>query len=398
MQNHIRLDDLLARDVGARWFEGVAVVQLVCRQLLAQGAGSSGFPRSGDILIGPGGSITIAGGSAGEPVQAAAHVLAQMLSDDVPVRLRLAVSQATASGSGYSSLAEFSEALAYFERPGPESIVDALRQRALLAAPREMMPSQAVPSPAAEPQAPPLPRAARRGVSWVPLTMVTVAAIACASVWLVGLSGTGPLSAPDAAAADSAKPAVSEKGSGRKRTTKSVPAPGLQSASPARAATGKEESARATHASAGEAAPALQVSGWTVSYSYPELSPFTVPVVPEEEQIVVGVSGTTGEHEPDVLPTEQRIYSKADREVTLPLNVYPRLPPEPPGVNPATRTILELTITTDGLVERVKMLTAPRNIHEFMLLSAAKAWRFEPATIGGRPVRFRHTMALTAMP
>ena len=73
MQNHIRLDDLLARDVGARWFEGVAVVQLVCRQLLAQGAGSSGFPRSGDILIGSGGAITIAGGSAGEPVQAAAH-------------------------------------------------------------------------------------------------------------------------------------------------------------------------------------------------------------------------------------------------------------------------------------------------------------------------------------
>lgn len=399
MQNHIRLDDLLARDVGARWFEGVAVVQLVCRQLLAQGAGSSGFPRSGEILIGPGGSITIAGGSAGEPVQTAAHVLAQMLGDDVPVRLRLAVTQATASGSGYSSLAEFSEALAYFERPGPESIVDALRQRALLAAPRQMVPSQqAVPSPAAEPQPPPLPRAARRGVSWVPLTMVTIAAIACASVWLVGLSGTGPLSAPEADAADSAKPAVSEKGSGRKRTTKSVPAPGLQSASPARAATGKEESTRATRASTGEAAPTLQVSGWTVSYNYPELS-LAVPAE-GEEPIAVGVSGTSGDQELDVEaePLWDRIYSKADRDVTLPLNVYPRLPPEPPGLNPTTRTILELTITTDGLVERVKLLSAPRNIHEFMLLSAAKAWRFEPATIGGRPVRFRHTMALTAMP
>jgi outer membrane biosynthesis protein TonB len=399
MQNHIRLDDLLARDVGARWFEGVAVVQLVCRQLLAQGSRSSGFPRSRDILLGPGGSITIAGESAGNPVQAAAHLLALMLSDDVPVRLRLAVSQATASASGYSSLAEFSEALAYFERPSPQSIVDALRQRALVAAPRQMVPSQqAVPSSAVEPPAVPLPAAARRRASWVPLTMVTIAAIACASVWLIGLSGTEPLSAPDVVAADSAKPAASDKGAGRKRSTKSVAAPVRQGDPAARAATENEESTRVTRAWAPDAAAALQVSGWTVSYSYPELSPFTVPVVEEEEQIVVGVLGTTGDHEPDVEQTQDRIYSKADREVTLPLNVYPRLPPEPPGFNATARTILELTITTDGLVERVKMLTTPRNVHEFMLLSAAKAWRFEPATIAGRPVRFRHTMVLTAMP
>jgi outer membrane biosynthesis protein TonB len=228
--------------------------------------------------------------------------------------------------------------------------------------------------------------------------MVTIAAIACASVWLIGLSGTEPLSAPDVVAADSAKPAASDKGAGRKRSTKSVAAPVRQGDPAARAATEKEESTRVTRAWAPDAAAALQVSGWTVSYSYPELSPFTVPVVEEEEQIVVGVLGTTGNHEPDVEQTQDRIYSKADREVTLPLNVYPRLPPEPPGFNATARTILELTITTDGLVERVKMLTTPRNVHEFMLLSAAKAWRFEPATIAGRPVRFRHTMVLTAMP
>jgi outer membrane biosynthesis protein TonB len=58
--------------------------------------------------------------------------------------------------------------------------------------------------------------------------------------------------------------------------------------------------------------------------------------------------------------------------------------------------MVELTITEDGSVERVRMLTAPRNIHEFMILSAAKAWRFSPARIGDRPVRFRHTIVLTA--
>ena len=33
-----RLDDLLARDVVPQWFEGVAVIQLVCRQLRPPGS------------------------------------------------------------------------------------------------------------------------------------------------------------------------------------------------------------------------------------------------------------------------------------------------------------------------------------------------------------------------
>src|SRR5215212_5260615 len=138
MQNYIRLEDLLARDVTARWYEGVAVVQLVCQELLAPGSNSSGFPRSTDILIRPGGLVGVSGHSAGDPVQAAAHVLALMLSDDAPVRLRLAVSQATASAGGYRSLTEFSEALAYFARPQPETIVEGLRQRAMLASRRAL--------------------------------------------------------------------------------------------------------------------------------------------------------------------------------------------------------------------------------------------------------------------
>jgi hypothetical protein len=53
-------------------------------------------------------------------------------------------------------------------------------------------------------------------------------------------------------------------------------------------------------------------------------------------------------------------------------------------------------IAPDGLVERVYLRTTPRDIHEFMLLSAAKAWRFEPALRDGRPVRFLHSVALTS--
>jgi hypothetical protein len=58
-------------------------------------------------------------------------------------------------------------------------------------------------------------------------------------------------------------------------------------------------------------------------------------------------------------------------------------------------TLLDLVISPEGAVEQVRMRTTPRNVREFMLVSAAKAWRFQPATLDGRPVRFRHSVAIT---
>ena len=147
MQNQFRLDDLLARDVVPQWFEGVAIVQLICRQLRGQGLENSGFPRPEHILIAIGGSVTVTGGSDDNPVETAAHVLGLMLGNDVPVRLRLSITQATAPDGGYRSLAEFSEALTYFERPNPEAIVESFRQRATAATRREVAPTVRIDAP-----------------------------------------------------------------------------------------------------------------------------------------------------------------------------------------------------------------------------------------------------------
>ena len=83
--------------------------------------------------------------------------------------------------------------------------------------------------------------------------------------------------------------------------------------------------------------------------------------------------------------------------VTPPRQVYPALPADPsPGRRRRDLTLLHLVVAADGQVELVRLRTTPRDIHEFMLVSAAKAWRFEPATIDGQPVRFRHSVAITS--
>jgi hypothetical protein len=398
MQNHLRLDDLLARDVTPQWFEGVALVQLICRQSRGRGAGASGFPRAADILIGPGGSIAIVGESVGNPVQAAAHVLALMLSDEAPVRLRLAVSQATATETGYATLADFSEALAYFERPNPESIVDAFRIRAMLAARREV--ASAPPRPiAATPQgdkhSAPQPVVPRARVSRLAVIAATISAVAATSVWLIG-RGVPHLAAPEIAIAESGSVTPAD-GSRANRATNAEAAPLSKSVVGTGAATPPVETAVVAPRSARDAGPELQVSAQTLEYRYPDLLPFAASQ-PESSPTTDVPSDRTSKDDPDIEEASDRIYSKTDLQVTQPVNLFPRLPAEPAGVDRGSRTMLELTIAADGLVERVRMLTAPRNIHEFMLLSAAKAWRFEPARIGGRPVRFRQTMVLAAMP
>ena len=119
--DQIRLDDLLARDVSVQWFEGVALVRALCRQLSAWSGADGLFPGASQITLASDGMVTIGGAAATTAVPAAGHLLARMLGDDVPVRLRLLVTQATAEDATSGSLHEFSESLAYFERPNPES-------------------------------------------------------------------------------------------------------------------------------------------------------------------------------------------------------------------------------------------------------------------------------------
>ena len=89
--------------------------------------------------------------------------------------------------------------------------------------------------------------------------------------------------------------------------------------------------------------------------------------------------------------------SRADAGVTPPQQVYPALPAEPATASlKRALTVVDLIVAPDGLVERVHLRTPPHTIHEFMLLSAVKAWRFQPALLDGRPVRFRYSVTLTS--
>ena len=87
-----------------------------------------------------------------------------------------------------------------------------------------------------------------------------------------------------------------------------------------------------------------------------------------------------------------RIYTTLDTDVVEPVVVYPNLPSA--GVMPFSdeTLVFDIIVSRTGAVESVKIRRAPASFRDTivltMSLSAAKAWRFQPATRNGQPVRY----------
>lgn len=82
-------------------------------------------------------------------------------------------------------------------------------------------------------------------------------------------------------------------------------------------------------------------------------------------------------------------YTEADMDVEPPVLVYPQLRSEPSAAPPATVPHFELLVNERGEVDQVRLRARDARFQDRMMISAAKAWRFRPATKDGTPVRYR---------
>ena len=403
----MRLDELLRREITVRWYEGVAVVQSVARQL---GTGRNDvFPAASEILLSMDGSVLVSPTTTGGAVRTAAKLLGAMLSDDVPVRLRLIVAQATGSESAYPTLQEFCAELEYFERPGAAQLISGLVERAALAPVRTTQPEAGGTVPLKE-QETPTPPTDGPAQSRPHLRLVVGAAVTagcfCAA-WLGGsavdynrlgvvltslASGTTSNASETASGRpDPASPVGTRGGTSPQSRLSAEKSPARSKVATSNVQVAEHTSSRAVRASTGKTAPVASLALLPLNPVRPALiSPGYRPVFGETVEI------RATEAEPEAVgATGVRIYSNVDSGVVPPRSVYPKLPSDSFSEEPDTRTVLELVIGTNGLVEAAKLKSIPRDIHEFMLVSAAKAWIFEPATSEGLPVRYRHRVRIS---
>jgi hypothetical protein len=96
---------------------------------------------------------------------------------------------------------------------------------------------------------------------------------------------------------------------------------------------------------------------------------------------------------PEVAPKwATSVYSESDTDVIPPLQTYPRLveplAPDHPNASPVL-----VVIDESGVVESAILARRPADMRQAvsgtLLLSAAKAARFQPATKNGQPVKYR---------
>jgi TonB family protein len=100
---------------------------------------------------------------------------------------------------------------------------------------------------------------------------------------------------------------------------------------------------------------------------------------------------------PPPSPDPQRIYSVQDAGVVGPVAIRQHMPPVPANITAQVRGQgrVEIVIDGDG---RVSLVTIRQPMHPFydqLVLSAAREWRYKPATLNGVPVRYRKTIGIS---
>jgi len=93
------------------------------------------------------------------------------------------------------------------------------------------------------------------------------------------------------------------------------------------------------------------------------------------------------------------LYDSSSTEVTAPVVVSQQVPPVPPALRPVMKAgragVLDLVIDARGNVERAVMRDSVNAIYDKLVLTAARSWKYQPATRNGTPVRYQKSVVLT---
>jgi hypothetical protein len=405
----VRVSDILAKGVPIRWDEAVALLQEILEAITTAGGSNTTVPAFEGVIIDREGAVTIQGTPRGErgPVAAGRALHALLATADIPVPLRLFVTQANAPET-HPSLQAFAEGLAYFGKPGRADLIRAIFERYRTSTPAT------VSSPGQPATPPPLPQTERADrapeprrtlARWLmPAAVVFAVASLAAVIWL-GVLGGGTTSA--ASAVTQAKAAFATV----TPTIKNGVAPKTNARQPAKSARAAErEPVPATRARLQPLSGDRLARGVIARDPSP---PRSIDSALERSPTSLAPTLGSAESSPLAIPTTREyvvapresevktIYSSADVDVEPPVMMYPSLPPAMFVARNADVVVvnrMELVIAADGSVERVRLVNGPTRMPDMMLLSGAKLWKFTPAVKDGVPVRYRTTVTWTGFP
>jgi hypothetical protein len=411
----VSVADLLAQQVPVHSSEAVALLAELCAVLLERGVAV--IPHASDVLVNDEGKLAIRGWDQGDSDSAALGRLLHGLSNTTPApaSLRLFVSQAIAS-ERYHTVAAFAEALASYEVPGRNKLIQAVHDRwvATRAAAVSSVPSPPLPAPEQKKKSVTPNGGQGRIPRWaIAAVSVAVAFGGATSAWFA--AGARPISIPsvsfsvpapilnalrwleasmpnDTAAVETEPSDVKRKGAAkprivaaRVRTTNPVVDPAT--------GTGITETTSTTGsldaALAGIVPDDVPAASLIVSDTPAPLADAASPALTAASERL---------DLPDDVASvaDSKVYSSAFADVKPPIMLTRQLtPPDTLTHGVEAASTIELLVDESGGVERARLLSRPSPILATMLLSAAKTWKFRPALNDGRPVKYRLLLEVT---
>lgn len=403
---HVTLADVVAAREPLAWFESLAIVQELCESVMARGpADDMRVPELKHIAVTAEGRVTLlADGPRGHSAVQRCGLVAFALTPELqfPMQLRLLVLEEVSPRPRLTALGDLHRELEFYERPDRRAIVIEVyerfqRQRAQAAG------GVVVPPPLLEPPPPkPAGRWWRRKSVWVGVAIVIVTAGAGAALWAwprpegawmrAGVSRsyrfvttTGERGVQTARReVDAFKWRV---GLTRREPVQDVALRTVPPSAPAGAAAaspGAPPDPDMTTASVAPQLPAIELPRTPLAGSAGQAAAGAVPVSP---------GGASAER----LPELEFVYSAADSRVVPPRLVGQKpTPNQPPARSDASAPVVEVVVSASGEVEAVRLVSGGGGTQPGMQLSAIKAWRFTPATLDGKAVRYRQRFTLKA--
>jgi len=401
----LTLADVLARRVTVEWFEAVAVVRAITEEL-GRSSDHPSTPDLGQIWLGQDGVVRLSGVSyEDEPVRRLGQLLQALLNQaDPPVTLRLIAGNATAPVPIYTGLREFDDAVAYFERPNRLGVLRGLLARAEAYAAGDPAASQALrslddvaPLPARRATRRPIvAKSLRRIVTGVLIAIVTIGAafllvrsyrqgerLPVARLTTTAQQATDAVSAVMLSGISAVTERIGMGSLVAHAESVSVAVPLVDLKRPKRAASLRGRSF-------------AKDAGTIQAFDLDNEVAMTLPPAVS----AVSPAPSAGRAAPAAAPAvaagavDPSVYSPEFPNVVPPTAIRPQLPRVlPEGVPAANLSRIEVLVQRDGTVESVKLVQGSRpTVKDGMLLSAAKTWRFAPATKDGAPVRYRKTI------
>jgi len=96
-------------------------------------------------------------------------------------------------------------------------------------------------------------------------------------------------------------------------------------------------------------------------------------------------------------PREPRVWTAEDTGVVAPVPIRQDVPRVPSTISAQARerAILDVVIDEQGRVINLSLRLSIHPMYDPQLLSAAREWRYKPATVDGVPVKFRKLIQIT---